>query len=52
MDEKAKRARNAYMKKWRDANPDKVKANTARYWERQAAKMEASESKKEREGEA
>jgi hypothetical protein len=43
MDEKAKRARNAYMKKWRDANPDKVKANTARYWERQAAKAEAAE---------
>lgn len=31
-------ARNAYARKWRAANPDKVKAANARYWLRKAAK--------------
>ena len=26
-----------YMKKWRAANPDRVQANNARYWEKKAA---------------
>lgn len=35
--EKNRERINAQHKKWRDSNPDKVKANAARYWERQAA---------------
>jgi len=41
MNEKARQARNQYMREWRRKNPEKVKANKARYWERRAAKMEA-----------
>ena len=28
----AANARNAYARKWRAANPDKVRANNERYW--------------------
>ena len=31
-----------YQREWRRNNPDKVRANTDRYWERQAAKLQAS----------
>ena len=31
-------ARNAYARKWRAANPDKVRANNANYWLRRAVK--------------
>ncbi len=31
---------NKYQRKWRKANPDKVKAIHARYWERVAKKNE------------
>ena len=34
----AAEARNAYARKWRAANPDKVRANNANYWLRRAAK--------------
>ena len=51
MDEKTRKARNAYMKKWREANPEKVKAINARYWAKQAEKMGIVETAaKEREG--
>lgn len=30
---------NAKHKEWRNRNPDKVKANTTRYWERKAEKL-------------
>lgn len=44
MTEEAKKAKNAYMKQWRKKNPDKVKANTARYWEKKAReRMEQEE---------
>ena len=36
MTEEAKKTKNEYMKQWRRKNPDKVKANTARYWEKKA----------------
>lgn len=32
----AKEAKNAYLRAWRKANPDKVRAATARYWEKKA----------------
>lgn len=34
----AAEARNAYARKWRAANPDKVRANNKRYWLRKAEK--------------
>ena len=37
--EKARQARNQYAREWRAKNKDKVKANNARYWERQAQKL-------------
>lgn len=44
LSEAAKRAQREYKKKWRAANPDKVKESNRRYWERRArlqAEMEA-----------
>lgn len=37
----AAETRNAYARKWRAANPDKVRANNANYWLRRAAKEAA-----------
>lgn len=34
--EAAKQIRREYARQWRLKNPDKVKANIARYWERKA----------------
>ena len=36
MTNEAAEKRRAYYKAWRAANPEKVKANNARYWERKA----------------
>lgn len=36
MDEKAKAARNEYMKSWRNKNPEKVKKIQDRYWQRKS----------------
>lgn len=45
MDEKAQReaadARNAYARKWRAANKEKVRANNQRYWLRKAEREKA-----------
>jgi hypothetical protein len=32
--DKAREAKNIYMKKWREKNKDKVKASQKRYWEK------------------
>ena len=40
MTEAAKNAKKQYMKKWRDANPEKVKKHQEDYWERKAAEAE------------
>lgn len=37
MSPEAKKAKNAYQAAWRRKNPDKVKANTERHWEKVAA---------------
>ena len=44
----AAEARNAYARKWRAANPDKVRANNASYWLRRAAKEAARKEAEER----
>ena len=43
MSEQAKEARREYKRKWAKQNPDKVRATTARYWEKVA--REAAEKK-------
>jgi hypothetical protein len=35
----AKEARNRYKREWRKRNPDKTRAATERYWNRQAQKL-------------
>ena len=43
----AAEARNAYARKWRAANPDKVRANNVNYWLRRAAKVAARKEAEE-----
>ncbi|MGI6695949.1 MAG: hypothetical protein ACOX6O_06910 [Christensenellales bacterium] len=45
MDEKARKARNAYLRAWRARNRDRVKAYNENYWRRKAAKLERESSK-------
>ena len=46
VDNAAKKARNAYARKWRAENKDKVKAANERYWLRRAEReMEQQKSK-------
>ena len=40
MTEAAKLAKREYFRKWKKANPDKVKLYQERYWERKAQEME------------
>lgn len=51
MDEEKKKAaaeaRNAYAREWRAKNPDKVRANNKRYWERKAEREAAKADKEE-----
>ena len=41
LSEQAKEARRKYKREWAHRNPEKVKASTARYWEKKAAESEA-----------
>jgi hypothetical protein len=41
---KHKESIRASQKKWRDANPDKVKEYTARYWNRRAQEVKEGET--------
>lgn len=45
MTDTATKAKREYMRKWRAANKDKVKAHQQKYWERKAAELEAKEEK-------
>ena len=47
MTEAAKNAKKQYMKKWRDANPEKVKKHQEDYWERKAAEAELKKGVKD-----
>ena len=42
--EKAKEAQREYLREWRRKNPDKVREQNRRYWERKAQQM-ASQGK-------
>ena len=39
LSEEAKEARRAYKRAWNKANPDRVRAAQARYWEKKAREM-------------
>lgn len=45
MNETAKAARREYYRRWRSANPDKVKATQQRYWMRKAEQLKAEETR-------
>ena len=45
MTEAAKKARNAYLRAWRKANPDKFQAQIDRYWQKKADRMKAESAK-------
>ena len=45
LEEEARKERNAYLRKWRKENKDKVKKYNKRYWEKKA--IEAIEEEKE-----
>ena len=40
MSDEAVQARREYAKRWREANPDKVKAAQKRYWEKKAKELQ------------
>lgn len=44
MNEKAKAARREYKKQWAKKNPEKIKAQQERYWNKKAAEAEAEET--------
>jgi hypothetical protein len=43
MTDKAKEARRAYKRKWAKENPDKIRAQQERYWNKKAEQAEAAE---------
>ncbi|MHC6178642.1 hypothetical protein ACYUJ6_02110 [Clostridium sp. JNZ X4-2] len=40
MNDKAKKVRNDYMKRWRAKNKEKIKAIQNRYWEKKARQID------------
>lgn len=47
LSKQAKEAERAYHREWRKNNPEKVKANRKRYWEKKAAAMQTAAKGKE-----
>lgn len=47
MTEEARQARNAYKRKWYRENPDKVKAQQERYWNKKALQDESERDQEE-----
>lgn len=43
LDEQARKTRAAYYREWRRKNPDKVRENNRRYWEKRTQKLQATE---------
>ena len=44
MSQEAKKSRNEYYRRWRAANPEKVKEKNRRYWERRAAREKENQN--------
>ena len=47
MTEEAKQAKREYEKRWRERNPEKIKAIRRRYWEKKAARAKQEEQRNE-----
>lgn len=47
LQEQAREERREYFRQWRAKNPDKVRENNRRYWERRAARRAEAEKKQE-----
>lgn len=47
MTDEARKARNEYRREWNKKNPDKVRAQHERYWQRKAEKAKAERANKE-----
>ncbi len=45
MSDREVQAMREYARKWREANPDKVKAAQKRYWEKKAKELQQEEKK-------
>lgn len=43
----SKEAKNAYQRKWRAANRDRVKKYNSTYWQRKALKMNSQETEEQ-----
>lgn len=47
LEERAREERREYFRQWRAKNPDKVRENNRRYWEKRAAKKAQTEAEQE-----
>ena len=47
MTDAAAEARRAYKRKWAKENPDKIRAQQERYWNKRAAEMQAADENAE-----
>lgn len=47
LEERAAKERREYYRQWRAKNPDKVRENNRRYWEKRAAKRADEEKTRE-----
>lgn len=47
LQDRAAEERREYYRQWRAKNPDKVRENNRRYWERRAAKRAEAEKEQE-----
>ncbi|MCR4745526.1 MAG: hypothetical protein K5894_09915 [Lachnospiraceae bacterium] len=47
LDEKAKEARRAYKRQWARNNPDKIRAQQERYWQKKAKERESLETERQ-----
>lgn len=41
MEEQARKAQREYLREWRKRNPEKVRENNRKYWQRRAARLAA-----------
>lgn len=47
LEERAREERREYFRQWRAKNPDKIRENNRRYWEKRAAKKAQAEVEQE-----
>lgn len=44
LSDEAKKARSEYAREWRRKNPDRVRANNQRYWQKKAAQRKEADN--------